>query len=129
MATSLLITDTSTEATKIRVLNKISCIYYLVQFHKDKSKDILALLNSGSKINARTPTYIVHLGLQVRMTNISTQKIDKSSLTTYRMIIAAFQVVNKLGCSRFFQKTFLIANISIKVVLGMPFLTFNNVDI
>ena len=42
------------------------------------------------------------------------------------MVIAAFQVLNKLGYSWFFQETFLLANISMKMVLGMPFLTFNN---
>ena len=45
------------------------------------------------------------------------------------MPIAAFQIVDKLGCSWFFQKTFLLADISIKVVLGMPFLIFSNIDV
>ena len=55
--------------------------------------------------------------------------MDGSSLTTYGMVIATFQVVDKLGRFWFFQKTFLLADISIKVVLGMPFLTFRNADI
>ena len=45
------------------------------------------------------------------------------------MVIAGFQVVNKLDCSRFFQKTFLPGNISIKVVLGMCFLILSNADV
>ena len=45
------------------------------------------------------------------------------------MVIAAFQVFDKLGRFWFFQKTFLLANISIKVVLDMLFLIFNNTDI
>ena len=45
------------------------------------------------------------------------------------MVIASFQVVDKLGRSRFFQETFLLANISMEVVLGMPFLTLSNADV
>ena len=76
-----------------------------------------------------TPAYVAHLGLKVRMINVSAQKIDGSSLATYGMVIAAFQVVDKLGCSWFFQETFLLANISMEVVLGMPFLSLSNADI
>ena len=45
------------------------------------------------------------------------------------MLIAVLQVVNKLGYFRFFQETFLIANIRIEVVLGIPFFTLNNANI
>ena len=45
------------------------------------------------------------------------------------MVLASFQVEDKLGRPRFFQKTFLLANLSIEVVLGMPFLTFSNANI
>ena len=76
-----------------------------------------------------TPAYAVHLSLKVRVTNIGTQKIDGSSLATYSMVIAAFQVVDKLCCFWFFQETFSLANISIKVVLGLPFFTFSNADV
>ena len=45
------------------------------------------------------------------------------------MVIAAFQVVDKLGRSQFFQETFLLADISMEVVLSMPFLILNKADI
>ena len=92
-------------------------------------KDVLALLNSGSKVNAMTLAYLAHLGFTARVTNVVMQRIDKFSLAIYDMVIAAFQVVNKLGSFWFFQETFLLANISIKVILGMPFLTFSNADV
>ena len=76
-----------------------------------------------------TSTYATHLGLKVRVTNVGMQKIDRSSLIIYSMVIAALQVVNKLGLSQFFQKTFLLANINIEVVLGMPFLISSNGDV
>ena len=113
----------------MRILDKIPCIYYLVQFRKDKNKDDLALFDSGSKVNAMTPAYANHLDLKVRVTDIGMQKIDGSSLATYGMVIAAFQVVDKLGHFWFFQKIFLLGNISMKVVLGMFFLTFSNANV
>ena len=129
LATSLLVTDASRKASKVRVLDKIPCIYYHVQFRKDKGQDVLALLNSGSEVNTMTPAYAAYLGLKVRMTNVDAQKIDELLLATYGMVIAAFQFVDKLGRSRFFQETFLLADISMEVVLSMPFLNFSNADV
>ena len=128
-ATSLLVTGASRKATKIRVLDRVFCICYSVQFRKDKGKDILALLDSGSEVNAMTLAYAAHLGLKVRVINDDAQKIDGSSLATYGMVIAAFQIFNKLSCSRFFQKTFLLTDINMEVFLSMVFLIFSNADI
>ena len=61
----------------------------------------------------------------MQRTNFGTHKIDKSSLETYGMVIATLQVLDKLGCSWFFQEIFLMANINIEVVLDMFFLTFH----
>ena len=92
----------SRKAPKVRVLDRIPCICYPVQFCKDKGKDVLALLDSKSKVNAMTPAYAAHLGPKVKVTDVGTQKINGSSLATYGMIIATFQVVDKLNCSWFF---------------------------
>ena len=48
------------------------------------------------------PTYVAHLDLKMRVTDVDAQIIDGSLLATYSMVIAAFQVVNKLGRSWFF---------------------------
>ena len=122
-------TGASRKAPKLRVLDKVSCIYYPIQFCKDKGKDTLALLNSESKVNAITSAYVAHLSLKVGLTNVGMQKIDGFSVATYGIVIAAFQIVNKLGRSRFFQETFLLTDISMKVVLGMFFPTLNNVNV
>ena len=74
----------------MRVLDRVPYISYLVQFRKDKGKDVLALLDSGSEVNAMTPAHAAHLGLKVRVTDVGAQKIDRSSLATYGMVIAAF---------------------------------------
>ena len=99
MATSSLVTGASRETPKVKVLDRVSCICYSVQFRKDKGKDVLALLNSKSEVNMMTLTYVVHLSLKVKIIIIDMQKIDRSSLATYGMVIAAFQFVNKLGHS------------------------------
>ena len=90
MAPFSLVTGASRKAPKVRVLDRVPCIYYPVQFRKDKGKDVLALLNFGKKVNAMTPTYTAHLGLKVRVIDVGAQKIDGFSLATYGMVIAAF---------------------------------------
>ena len=45
------------------------------------------------------------------------------------MVLASFQVKDTLGKAQFFQKTFLLADPSIEIVLGMLFLTLNNAKI
>ena len=50
-------------------------------------------------------------------------------MNTFGIVIADCSVKNKLGRVQFFQGTFLLANIGLEVVLGMPFLTFSKVDI
>ena len=90
MATSSWVTGADKEALKMRVLNKVPCTCYPVQFCKDKGKNVLALLDSESKVNAITPDHTAHLSLKIRMTDVGVQKIDRSSLATYGMVIAAF---------------------------------------
>ena len=49
-----------------------------------------------------SPAYAKRLGLKTRKTNIGTQKIDDSTLGTFGMVIADFQVEDKSGKSKFF---------------------------
>ena len=111
------------------VLDWVLCIHHPVQFRKDKEETIRALINAGSEVNVMTPAYAKKLGLRTRKTDVGAQKIDGSSLDTFGMVIAGFQVIDKLGRARFFQETFLLADTTMEVVLGMPFLTFGNADI
>ena len=94
-------TDTK-KAYKVKDSDQVPRICYPVQFQKDKSKDVLALLNFGSKINAMTLAYTAQLGLQVQKINLIVQKIVGSSLAIYSMIIAGFQVFDKLDRFLFF---------------------------
>ena len=108
------------------ILDRVPCIYYPVQFRKNKGAIIRGLIDLGSKVNAMTPAYAKELGLQVRKTDVGSQKIDGSLLQTFEIIIVGFQVEDKFGRAKFFQKSFLLAETSMKVVLEMTFLTFSN---
>ena len=76
-----------------------------------------------------TPAYAVKLSFKVRKTDIGAQKIDGSTLNTFKMILIDFQVKDKLGRAQFFQKTFLLANISAEIVIGMLFLILSNTNV
>ena len=76
-----------------------------------------------------SPAYTKKLGLKTLKTNVRAQKIDGFTLETFRMVIADFQIEDKGGRPRFFQKTFLVADTKFEVVLGMPFLKISNADI
>ena len=117
-----------TETNKEVTLERVPCIHYPLRFRKD-TVGVRALVDSDSEVNAMTPVYAAKLGLQVRRTDIRAQRIDSSTLETFGMVLADFQVEDKLGRARFFQETFLLADISAEVVLGMPFLTFSNANV
>ena len=50
-------------------------------------------------------------------------------LNTLGIVVTAFSVTDKANRVRFFEKTFLMANISLKVVFGMSFLTLSGANI
>lgn len=50
-------------------------------------------------------------------------------LNTYKMIIAAFLLTEKANQVRFFEETFLLANVSLEVVLRMRFLILSGANI
>ena len=121
-------TEASKEAQKV-IIDRVLCIHYPVEFRKDKGVTIRALIGLDSKFNAMTLAYVKQLGLQVRKTDVRAQKIDGSLLWTCEMVIAGFQVEDKLGKAQFFQESFLLAEISMEVILGMPFFTLSNANI
>ena len=109
-------------------LERVPYIYYRLRFQKDITS-VKALIDSGSEVNVMTPVYTSKLGLNIHHTDVGAQKIDDSILETFGMVLASFQMKNKLKRTRFFQETFLLANISLKVVLSIAFLTFSNANI
>ena len=95
-------TDTSRETT----LEWVWCIWYPVQFRRkndeDKNKDIRALIDLGSKVNAIYPIYAIKLGLRARKIDVGAPKIDRSHLDTFGIVIADCSVNNKLKRVRVF---------------------------
>ena len=105
---------------------KVFCIHYPVQFQE---KQIRALFNSGSEVNAMSLAYAKRLSLKTRITNVGAQKIDGSALETFGMVITDFQVEDKGVRPRFFQETFFGTNTKFEMILGIPFLKLNNIDV
>ena len=109
LATSASVTGASKEAEMTQatqkgkevILDQIPCIHYQVQFRKDK-ETIRALIDSGSEVIAMTPAYAKKLGLWTQKTDVKAQKIDRSSLDTFGIVIVGLQVIDKLGRVRFF---------------------------
>ena len=114
--------DKKTEEKK---LEKVPCFWYPITF-MDQTK---ALLDSRSKFNIMSQVFIHQLGLTIWKTNIGAQKINGTTLKTYGMVVSIFFVSDKDGRKRFFEESFLLADVKAKIVLKMPFQTMSNTDI
>ena len=126
LATSASVTEASEKETP---LERFPCLWYPVRFRKNHAEDVSALIDSGSEVNAMSSAYAKKLGLRIRPTNVGAQKIDRSHLDTFGIVIAGFSLQDKLGKVRFFQETFLVADTRMEVVLGMPFLTVSSANL
>ena len=62
------------------------------------------------------------LELKIRFTNIKAQKIYNSIFKMFEIVLASFQIENKLKKAQIFQNTFILADLNIAVILRMPFL-------
>ena len=50
-------------------------------------------------------------------------------LDTFKMVVTAFSMIDKANWVKFFEKTFLVANIGLEVVFVILFLTLSGVDV
>ena len=75
------------------------------------------------------PTLTRKLSLHIQKTNLGSQKINGSAFKTFGIVIVDFQVEDKIGRPRLFQKIFLAADTKFEVVLEIFFLKISNVDI
>ena len=126
----ILATSTSIIDAKKKALKHIPYIHYPVQFKKNANEtQVQALINSKSEVNTIYLTFTNVLSLSIRPTDIGIQKIDGIMLDNYKIVVAAFLVTDKANQVRFFKETFLVTNISPKVVLGILFLTFSGVNV
>lgn len=88
-----------------------------------------ALIDSGSEVNIMSLIYAKNPELHIRKTNIGAQKFDRLTLKTLKIVLAVFSLKNKLKWIQFFEKNFLIADMSIELILGMLFFCISNADI
>ena len=75
------------------------------------------------------PIFIEKLDLIIQSINIIAQKIDGTTFKIYKMIVAVFLIINQVNRVKFFEETFLIANISLDIVCEMLFLTLSSANV
>lgn len=76
-----------------------------------------------------TLVYIMKLDLTIQKTSLKAQKIDGLFLEIYSLISIIFSIQDSLRKIQLFEENFLLADINIKIVLGIFFLTFSNTNI
>ena len=118
-----------TASLETSFLQHVPCINYLVQFHRGQAGEVRALIDFGSKVNVITPIFTPKLGLFIHSTGTGAQKILSSALKTYDIAITGISIQDKSDRTRFFEETFLLADTSIEIVLGILFLALSNADI
>lgn len=72
------------------------------------------MLNSRSEINTIQLTFIQELVFPIQLLNVGAQNIDNTILNIFEIIFAIFLNDDKVNQVNFFDKIFLIANISLK---------------
>ena len=87
------------------------------------------MINLESEVNAIHLTLVKELSLPIRPTDVEIQKIDGTIRDTYQMVVVAFSMADKANRVKFFEEIFLVANVSLKIVLGMPFLILSGADV
>ena len=127
---SVLATSMSMSGARDETLEYVPYIYYPVQFKKNINKShVQALINSESEVNVIYLSFAKQLSLSIRLIDVGAQKIEDIILDTHEMVVVTFLVVDNVNRVWFLEKTFLMANISLKVVLAMLFFTLSGADI
>ena len=99
---STLVTKNSEEAILVsaKELEQVMCIQYHIVFPDNIIQDssalnlLLALLNSGSKVNTIHLTFAEKLGFAMQTTNIGTKKIDGTAFETFEIVVVVFSVID-----------------------------------
>ena len=76
-----------------------------------------------------TPAYVIKLDLITQTISLRAQKIDGSALETYGIISIRFLFQDSWEKVWFFEETFLLADTSMEMILGISFLFLNNADV
>lgn len=87
------------------------------------------MINSNSKVNIITPTYVAKLMFNPQKTSVRAQKIDDLPLKICKIAQASFLIPNYLKKVWFLGETFLLTDISMKLIVKMFFLLFSITNI
>ena len=142
LVTSTLVTATGKEVVKTARASKdgkeskgeypnlaqVLCIQYSITFQK-KFVSVSVLFDSGSEINVIYPIFAWELRLPIKLMDVRVQKIDSIMLDIFGIVIIAFSVTDKANWVEFFEESFLVTNVSPKVIFRMLFLTLSGADI
>ena len=135
MTSTSVIEDSEEAIVGAKELEQVTYIQYLITFPDGVTQDgltldpVSALLDLGSEVNTMYPVFVEKLGLVVQIINIGAQKIDGTTFETYKIVVAAFLVTDQADKIRFFEETFLVANVNRNIVLEMSFLILSNVNV
>ena len=67
---------------------------------------VLVFFDLSSEINAIYPTFAQELGLPIKPTDVSTQKIDCTMLDTFKIVVAVLVEIDKANRVRFLKGSF-----------------------
>ena len=105
----------------------VPSIRYPITF-QIKSVPISGLFNSSCEVNAIHLIFARELGLFIMPIDVRDKKIDGTTLDIFGMVVAAFWAIDKVNRVKFYEETFLVTNISLKVVLGILIPILSNAD-
>lgn len=98
---------------------KLQQVIYIQYPSRLSQYSIEALIHFVSKVNAMQANFARKYSLHIWKTDVGTQKINGSRLETFDMVIASILLDDKDRKSWFFEKTFLLGNISMNIALEM----------
>lgn len=104
----------------LKTLQKVPSIQYQFKFQNGQLK-IKTLINSNNKVNTITLAYTIKLDFIIQKTSFKAQKINGSLLEIFNIVLACFLLQDNLEKVCFFEKTFLLADINIEIVLELWF--------
>ena len=89
----------------------------------------MVLFDSKIEVNTIQPTFAKKLGFSIRSIDVKAWKIDGTMLDIYEIVVAVFLITDQANQIRFFEKTFLIGNIILKVIFGIFFFFLSDANI
>ena len=117
---------------RIKELLKINSLFIkniLMQNVRGKINTFSALTDSDAEVNIINRVTARKMGLSILNTNIGLSAIHDKTVKIYEMHYIEFQQKDEQGRVRYFQDTFLAADIDTRIILDMSWLIMTNLNI